>query len=709
MKVFTLVALLSSVLLAPSAPCAEPAAPTARTVEAADEAFGLRLPDPYRWMEGKDNAEFSAWLRAQGQYGRSRLDAAPRLAFWRERLQQVARAGTVNRLQRPMGGRIFFMRLLQGREGVLMVRDPDGHERVLFDPGAGSAAGSITEYSPSPDGLRVAINVQHGGSEVTRVQVLNVGDASPLSDAVEEVWGELPVSWLPDGSGFAYTQLAPPAQRDATDPMLNQRVRLHRLGAASADDPVVFARGLNARVEMNPSEFPVLDLSESSPYALLTLGGARAQIRLCAAPRAAALRADAPWHCAVGYDDNVQQYALAGDRLYWTTMRDHPDGQLLTASIDGSGALGRATVLLAEDPQAVITGLAAAKDALYVKRMQGGPEEILRGAYPHARPQALPLPFAGAIYQFAADPRAPGVVFTLQDWTRPRTAYRGGAGHAALEDLKLGADSPADYSAIVSEEVTARSADGTEVPLTILHRRDARPDGSALAILEGYGAYGISQQPFFDPLTLEWVAAGHVYAVAHVRGGGEKGDQWRVAGSGAHKERGVEDFVAGAESLIQRGWSGRGRVVAFGGSMGGILVGGAMTRSPDLFGAVVIQSGELNPSRLLAAQNGANQISELGDPATSAGLHALAAMDPYQRIRPGTAYPPVLLIVGLNDNRVQPWESGKFGARLLATSSGGKPVWFRTDEAMGHFNTAQGTLALEDADYYAFSESVTTH
>ena len=709
MKISTFIALLFTVLLAPSLRCADLPPPVARTVDAADDAFGLHLPDPYRWMEGRENAEFSAWLKAQGVYGRAQLDALPRLAYWRSQLDRVAQAGTVNRLQRPMGGRVFFLRLQQGREGVLMVRDPNGQERVLFDPGAGSAATSITEYSPSPDGRLIAINVQRGGSEVTRVQVLKVSDATALADAVEDVWGELAVSWLPDGSAFAYTQLQPVALRDATDPMLNQRVRLHRLGTASAADPVLITRGSNARVAMTPSEFPALELSDRSPFALLVIGGARAQLRICVAPRTAVLHADTHWRCPIGYDDNVQQYALAGERLYWTTMRDHPNGEVLSAAIDNSGTIGPASELMAADPVAVVTGLAAARDALYLKRMHGGPEEILRGAFPSARPRPLHLPYAGAIYQFVADPRATGIVFTLQDWTRPRTAYRSGAANGALEDLKLGADSPADYSAIVSEEVTVRSADGTEVPLTILHRRDARSDQPELALLEGYGGYGISEQPFFDAMTLEWVAAGHVYAVAHVRGGGEKGDQWRVAGTGANKERGVEDFVACAEALVRRGWSAHGRVIAFGGSMGGVLVGGAMTRNPELFGAVVIQSGELNPSRLLAAQNGANQFAEVGDPTTSAGLHALAAMDPYLRIKPGTAYPPVLLIVGLNDNRVQPWASGKFGALLLAGSGSGQPVWYRTDDAMGHFNTAQATLARENADYYAFSEAVIAH
>ena len=174
-----------------------------------------------------------------------------------------------------MGGRVFFLRLQQGHEGVFMVREADGRERVLFDPGAGTAA-SVTEYSPSPDGRLVAINVQHGGSEVTRVQLLNVGDAKLLADTINDVWGEFAVNWLPDGSAFTYTQLQPEALRDATDPMLNERVRLHRLGTASADDPVLFARGINAGVSVEPSEFPTIDATERSPFALLLIGGARA-------------------------------------------------------------------------------------------------------------------------------------------------------------------------------------------------------------------------------------------------------------------------------------------------------------------------------------------------------------------------------------------------------------------------------------------------
>lgn len=688
---------------------AEAAPPVARTVDAADTAFGLTLPDPYRWMEGENNAEFGAWLQAQGRFARGRLDALPRLAFWRETLGAAGRAGTVNRLQTPSAGKVFFLRLAQGKEGVLMLRERDGRERLLLDPatlaGAGGTA-SITGFSPSPDGRRVAVNIGRGGGEITRIEILEVDSGRMRAgDAIDDVWGELQADWLPDGSGFGYLQLRPAAERNAADPLLDQRFRLHRLGRPPEQDPVLVTRGENPSVALNASEFPFIAASADSPYALLLIGGARAQTQVCVAPRAAALRPQARWRCLVGYEDNVQQVALRGRHLYLVSMRDAPNGRLLEIDLARRDAsLQMARVALPEEKTATLTGLAAARDALYVRRMAGGPDTIVRLGYGAAKPTPVALPFVGAAYRFAADARADGLVFTLQSWTRPRVAYRYAAGR--LQDLQLGASAPRDYAAdLVAEEVQARSADGTAVPLTIVHRRDAKADGRAIAILDGYGGYGISQQPAFDPMALEWAAAGHVFAVAHVRGGGELGDAWRIGGNGPSKERGVEDFIACAEALERLGWAAKGRVAATGASMGGVLIGGAITRDPARFGAAIIQAGMLNPSRIAASKNGENQFAELGDPRTAAGLRALAAMDPTQRIQAGTAYPAVLLVVGLNDNRVPPWNSGKFGARLAAASASGKPVWFRADDDMGHFNTTLGAQALESADQYAFIEA----
>lgn len=684
-----------------------PPAP-ARKVDIVDHAFGLTLPDPYRWMEGEKNPEFAAWLKDQGEFGRGQLDRLPRLGFWRERLGAAARAGVTNRQQTPMGGRLFFLRLQGAGEGILMVRDRDGRERTLMVPAvdaAGKGTAAITNFSPSWDGNRIAVNVQSGGSEITHISVLDVNTGKAFGERTEDVWGELAADWLPDGNGYLYTQLAPAASRDPTDFTLNQRVLLHRLGAPSTADAILIARGSKPEAQLDPREFPVLSLVPDSHFGLLEIGGARPELRVCVAPRIEAARPDAKWKCLIGYDDNVQQVVLHGDVLYAVSMQGSPTGRLLRLDLARSQDFKRAQLVLPESVDAVLTGLAAAGDALYVRRMQGGPDSVLRVTYT-GEVQPIALPFVGAAYLLAADPRAPGVVFTLQGWTVPRIALRFDGATATLSDLHLGATVAGDYSGLVAEETTAKSLDGTLVPLSIIHRKDSRADHSGIAMLKGYGGYGISQQPYFDPLMLQWVEAGHVYAVAHVRGGGEKGDRWRIAGQGASKERGIEDFIAGAQTLESMGWAKRGDAVGFGGSMGGVLVGGAITRAPEAFGAAIIQAGELNPTRLEAAPNGANQFAEVGDPHTSEGLHMAAAMYPYQRIKDATAYPAVLLIVGLNDNRVAPWASGKFGARLAAATNGQGPIWFRTDADMGHFNTAAGAQSLELSDAFAFAEAM---
>jgi len=711
MKALRLLGLGCAWLIAGAGAAAPDAVPVAPIGNVVDKAFGVSLPDPYRWMEGEKNAEFSAWIAAHGAYGRAQLDALPRLEFWRARLKAASGAVTVNRLQQPMGGRVFFLRLQAGREGVLMVRDADGSERVLFDPAKGQSekgTAAVSAFSPSPDGRLVALNVQRGGAEITRVAVMDVVQATLLPDAIDDVWGEFAVSWLPDGRGFTYTQLAPVSERSKDDPLLDERVRLHVLGTQPADDPVLLARGVNERVPLEPHEFPFVTVDAESPWVVAVVGGARPQLRLCYATMADALTAKAPWQCIVGYEDNVQNYALRGSRLYLDSKAHAPNGRVLVIDLAKSPrSIAGARVLLPESRDSVVTGLATARDALYVRRMRAGLDGLLRIAHGAASAKSLSLPFSGAAYVLAADPRADGLVFTLQGWTRPRVAYRYEPAARRLVDLRLGGNSPADYSGIVAIETTAKSADGTLVPVSILHRKDAAADRTGLAIIDGYGGYGISLQPAFNPLILEWVMAGHVYAVAHVRGGGENGDKWRIGGSKLNKHKGIEDFIGCARMLVASGWTTPSRTTATGGSAGGILIGGAITRAPEQFGAAVIQAGELNPVRLMAAKNGANQFAELGDPKTPDGLKSLAAMDPYQHVRDGVRYPAVMLIVGLNDNRVAPWASGKFGARLLAAGGGARPVWFRTDTDMGHFSTALGAQAQESADTYAFAEAMT--
>jgi prolyl oligopeptidase len=401
----------------------------------------------------------------------------------------------------------------------------------------------------------------------------------------------------------------------------------------------------------------------------------------------------------------VQGAELHDSTLYLMSVKGAPNGRVLAIDLSkGEPSLPTARPVLDESADAVITGIVSARDALYVRRMKNGLDSLARIPHGSTQLQPITMPFEGAAYLLSTDPRADGVVFTLQGWTRPRTAFRFDPASGKLTDLNLGATAPADYSDIQAIETEATSVDGTRVPLSIVMPKNVVHDGKTLTILDGYGGYGISQQPYFDPMALEWVKAGHIYAEAHVRGGGEKGNAWRLGAKGALKHKGAEDFIGCARELVRLKLTSPQYIAAHGASAGGILIGGSITRAPEQFGVAVITAGMLNTSRLLAGRNGANQIEELADPATASGLKILADMDAYQHIRDGVSYPAVLLMVGLNDNRVVPWQSGKFGARLTAATRSGKPIRFRTDSDTGHFGTALSAQAGEAADIYTFIE-----
>lgn len=680
-----------------------PVAPRGDTVET---VFGNQIADPYRWMEGADNAAFTDWLKAQGAVGRQWLDASPALDTWRATLSAAGAATTTNRAQHRVAGRIFFLRLEQGKQGVLMERLADGTEKVLLDPNAVAAAGghaSVTGFSVSPNGRIIAVNVDHGGNEITSVEFYDTDSGVKLPDQLDNIWGEFQVDWTMDSKAMTYTQMAP-ATADS-DPMLNMRARYHVMGSATADDPILVAAGANATLPLLPQEFPIVAVSSQSDWAVVFAVGARAEARLCLVKKTDLLKADAAYNCLVNYEDGIQGANLYGDALYLLSKKTTPNGELLKIDLKGARpSLADARVVVPESQSSVITNINVARDGLYVRSMSNGIDSFTRLSHDGGTATKLDLPFDGAAFLTDSDPAADGLVFTLQSWTKPRQLLAYDPATRTVSDLHLGANAPKDYdSAIDIVNVEAPSADGTLVPVTLLVPKGTKPDGKALTLLDAYGAYGQATQPFFDPMTLEWVMKGHIYGFVAIRGGGEKGDAWRLGGKGPNKHKGIEDLMGAADYVVAKGYSSVAHVAITGASAGGIIMGGSVTHYPGHFGAAVIHAGMLNPSRLAVQANGPNQYAEFGDATTADGFDALYQMDAYLAVKPGQVYPPVMLDVGLNDNRVAPWNSGKFGAALKAA---GAVVTFRTDSDSGHFGTSLSQAAAEKADHYTFLEKV---
>ena len=669
-----------------------------------EQVYGLTIRDPYRWMEGTNNSAFSKWLTAQAVEARSKLDASSALEKWRKRLSVAGSSTVSNRMQHRVGDRLLYLHFEGGKQGVLRMRLENGSDRVLCDPNTmtGDAHASITGYSVSPSGTFVAVNIDRGGEEITDISIYNADTAQLLPDRLDRVWGEMQVQWLNE-VGIFYTQMAPPG---ATDKMLNMRVRYHQLGRSNVEDVTLAEAGKSQSPHLMSQDVPQLITDPSSEWALMLVEGAHPEERVCAIKVRELIHPSLRYRCLADFADQVLAAALQGNALYLLTVRDAPNGVLLVLDLANSDiSLADAHIVLKQDPDWVLTGITAARDGLYVKRTRAGIDGLLRlegGGKAHP----VRLPFEGQADLIDSDTRHAGMIFTYQGWTRPSTLFSYDPQADVLTDLKLGASSPRDYSTLVDAETAqVRSLDGTAVPITILKPAGYKGDKKTLAIISAYGAYGVLlDQPSFDPIKLEWVAAGNLYVIAGVRGGGEKGDAWRLAGKGMEKHHSIEDVVAAADALTAMGYSNPNRIALYGASAGGITIGGAVDRFPNHFGAAVIHAGMLNVTRLAADNNGANQYAEFGNPNTPEGFKALYGMDAYLNVRPGVAYPAVLLDVGLNDNRVAPWMSGKYGAALEGANSGPNPILLRTDTDSGHFGTSLSQQAAEKADDFTFVE-----
>ena len=259
-------------------------------------------------------------------------------------------------------------------------------------------------------------------------------------------------------------------------------------------------------------------------------------------------------------------------------------------------------------------------------------------------------------------------------------------------------------SGVEAETVRVKSYDGALVPLVILHKRGLRRDGTNPTLLNGYGAYGYENtSPYYYPPGLAWLERGGVLAFAGVRGGGEYGEEWHLAGKGATKPNTWKDFIACAEYLVKEKYTSPSHLAGEGGSAGGILIGNSIVERPSLFGAAIDAVGLNNTLRAETTSNGVPNIPEFGSTTTAEGFKALLAMDAYSKVKKGEKYPAVMLTTGINDPRVEPWMSAKMAARLQAASASGKPVLLRVDYDAGHgIGSTKQQRNEQLADIYAF-------
>jgi len=686
----------------PPPPAAGPS--VARTVDVVDHQFGIDVPDPYRWMEGIDNAEYKTWLKAQGEWTRGELAKIAGRDALLARVRELG-LGTsgVGGVQIKNGRTIYTTIPENAKLAKLATRDR-GTERILIDPElvGGDRHASLDAYELSPDGKYVGYVIATGGGEVGQIHVMDVATGKETGDVIDSIWGEFAPNWSPDGKAFFYTQMTPPAA--GGDPLQNMIARYHVLGTPAAKDVTVIGRQADSTFPIPPEGFPTVQIDPTSPWMIAIAGGAGVNHRVAVAKRSEldlSGHGKTPWKLVATDADGVTNVMTRGDRLYVVTFKGAPNHKLISVPL-AAPDLANARIEIAEDPTADLATVSAARDGLYVLHNAGGLARLSRWAWA-GKPVPVALPGDGWIRGLVGDLRRDGVTFSFDTWLRPSTYHAYDPATRRSSPIGLASHSKIIDERVVATEVEVPSTEGAMVPLSILHFKDVALDGSHPTIIDGYGGYGNSRHAAFSATRLAWLERGGVLATCHVRGGGEKGRKWRDDGAKTKKLNGIRDVIACGEYLVAQHYTTPARLGIAGGSMGGILMGRTLIERPDLFAAVHIAVGALNPLRLLVAENGANQIGELGDPRIEADYKSIRAFDPYANVKLGTPYPAVIFTIGLNDHRVAPWMTGKMAARLRTATTSTRPIAIRVDGDAGHGvgSTRDQSLA-STADVWSF-------
>ncbi len=697
-------AVAASLAVVSAASAALPPAPVAKRVPVTDTYFGKTVIDPYRWME-TNGPDLQAYLKANNDRTRRILDALPGRAALASRLAALSETADFSMDVVSRHGAYFYEKLPPGANSTkLYVRSGiGGADRVLVDPDAiPGPRQAISYFNVSDDGSRVAYGLSAGGSENAAVHVVDVASGKALPDVSDRADFGV-TSWTDDGRAFFYLkrQELPPGAPPAAK-YLNVRTYRHVLGEPGSSDVAVFGTGVNPNVTVPVTSFASLSMSPETPYmAGILIAGVDPFATVYVAPKAAlANPATIPWKLVIRPEDKVTNAAVHGNTIYAMTAKNAPRFKIVKFDIGGTFA--QATDVLPAGRR-VIDNVATASDAAYVLSRENGLGRITRIGY-DGTVRDVPLPVNGTISGVATEYDRPGFLAQLTSWTQSPLWYTYDAAANALRDTKLDAPSAVDYSNIIADEVTVPATDGTAIPLSIVHRRDMKLDGTNPTLLYAYGSYGISSSPGFSAARLAWFEHGGVYAIAHVRGGGEFGEEWHLAGKDANKVNTITDFIDCARWLVAKGYTSPARLGARGGSAGGITMGGAITRAPELFAAVLDEIPVSDQLRIETSPNGPPNVPEFGSVKTEQGFKNLYATSAVQHVVRGTKYPAVMLTTGINDPRVDPWQAAKMAATLLDATTSGKPILLRVDYEGGHGLIGSGrsqAVALA-ADEYAF-------
>ena len=669
--------------------------PVARKGDQVDDYHGVKVADPYRWLEDLDSEETRKWVEEQNKLTFGYLAEIPARTTIKERLTKL---WNFEKYGVPFkeGNRYFYTRNsgLQNQSVLYSVNSLEAQPQVLIDPNTLSADGTValSGTAVSNDGKFLAYSLSASGSDWQEWKVRDVGTGKDLTDHLK--WVKFSnASWTRDGSGFFYARYDEPKSDSLKATNYFQKLYFHKIGSPQSEDVLVYER---------PDQKDWLfdgSVSKDGNYLIITaFQGTDVKTRVYYKD----LRTnDGP--VVKLLDDFDASYTFVGNdgnRMWFLTDVGAPRGKII--EINTAQPERNNWKILVPESKETLQAVTVVNHKLIANYLKDAYTQVKIFDTTGKFIREVEFPTIGSAEGFGGEPDDRETFYSFTSFTSPASIYR--------YDVETGKSTvfrqpkvdfnPANFE---TKQVFYSSKDGTKVPMFITYKKGLKLDGKNPTYLYGYGGFNISLTPAFSVGVLVWMEMGGVFAQPNLRGGGEYGEDWHQAGMKLKKQNVFDDFITAAEWLITNKYTSTPKLAISGGSNGGLLVGAALTQRPELFGAALPAVGVMDMLRFQKFTIGWAWVSDYGSSDNADEFKALYAYSPLHNIKPGTKYPPTLVTTADHDDRVWPGHSFKFAAALQAAQAGSAPVLIRIETKAGHgAGKPTSKIIEESADRYAF-------
>ena len=671
----------------------KPAYPKAAKTDVVDTYFGTTVPDPYRWLENDTSEATAAWVAAENKVTDEYLSKIPFRSALLKRLTALSDYERMSLPDKTKGKYYFYKNDGLQNQDVLYVQDSlDGEPRVLLDPNKLSADGTValTGTSLSHDGRYMAYTISRSGSDWTEIFVIDAQTGRQLDDHI--VWAKFTgASW--HGDGFYYSAYdAPEKGKEYSNVNERHKIYYHKIGTPQTADRLVYEnkdypkRFYTAGVSEDETTMFVYESGEGNGNGLYMKDLTKPDAQLT--PMATDMRyMHVPIETVDGWTYIYTNYGAPKYRIMAATADKPSAADWQEIVPEGDAVLSGASVI---GGRLILTYNKDVADHAYVYTLDGRMMHEVK------------LPSLGSV-AFSGSKDDKECFFAFTSFTSPGTSYKYDI-EANTYTLLRKSKADFDPSGYVTEQIFYPSKDGTKIPMFLTYKKGLKKDGRNPVLIYGYGGFNISLPPTFSTSRIPFIENGGIYVQTNLRGGGEYGEQWHLAGTKMRKQNVFDDFIAAAEWLIANHYTDKDKIAIMGGSNGGLLVGACMTQRPDLYRVAVPQVGVMDMLRYHKFTIGWNWAGDYGTSEDSKEMFEyLKGYSPLHNLKPGTAYPATLVTTANHDDRVVPAHSFKFAATLQECNAGPNPTLIRIDSKAGHGAGKPMSKVLEEqADIYGF-------